>query len=293
MITAERLRHFLDVKKKLLLDGALGTELQRRGISTKLPLWSAQALIDNDEVVERIHREYIEAGADIITTNTFRTQQYVLDKGDSKMTCEELTRKACDVAKRAVHLTQRNTLIAGSMAPLEDCYKPDDVPTDDVLRREHTRHARALLDCDFILAETFNLIREAEVVSSVLRELDATFMISFVVDEKGLLSGELLSDAIGAMEKYDPFGYGINCADVDVIEEHVKDLRSLTQKPIIVYSHGDGKPCDDLGWTFSDSSNESSFLTYTKKWATEGVDIIGGCCGTTPEHVRLLRAFLG
>ena len=84
----------------VLLDGAMGTELFRRGVSTRLPIWSAQALIENPQMVRQIHEDYIHAGAEIITTNTFRTTTRALNKKGLGSRAKELTELAVSLAKQ-------------------------------------------------------------------------------------------------------------------------------------------------------------------------------------------------
>ena len=93
------LKKKLDGGAKVVLSGACGTEIQRRGVSTGLPLWSAGALFSNPEVVKQIHRDYIDAGADIITTNTFRTNTRTFKDAGGEERAREATRIACSIAK--------------------------------------------------------------------------------------------------------------------------------------------------------------------------------------------------
>ena len=138
-----------------LLDGPLGTELNARGIETCLPAWSAGALIDAPDVVERIHRDYAAAGARIHTAKyIFGTKRRTL--GDR---WEKLARRAVTIAQRALP----GMRVAGSIAPLEDCYRPDLSPANS--RSEHRELAHVLhsAGCDILLCETFPHIGEARI----------------------------------------------------------------------------------------------------------------------------------
>ena len=130
-----------------LLDGPLGSELAARGVSTSLPLWSAAALDSAPEVVAAIHADYAAAGARVHTTNTFRTRPR--DAGER---WELLARRAVRLARDSVPAGHR---VAGSIAPLADCYRPDLSPTDS--RPEHRDLARLLAEegVDLLLCETF------------------------------------------------------------------------------------------------------------------------------------------
>ena len=132
--------------KLLLLDAATGTELNRRGVDTGLPLWSANTLTTDAglNVLRDVHLDYLNAGADIITTNTIRTNRRVLvGKGFS---AHELTLRAVATAKEAVAEFGKPALVAGSLSSLEDCYRPDLVPPADECLDEHSERIHHLLE---------------------------------------------------------------------------------------------------------------------------------------------------
>ena len=128
-----------DLKKPLIMDGSMGTELMRRGIELPLPLWSSMSNIDQFDQVMNIHKDYIEAGSDILTTNTFRTTPRTFIKAgysqnESEIISEQCCNMAIEAAKHAVK--KENTLIAGSVAPLEDCYEPLHFPGKEIAKKE-------------------------------------------------------------------------------------------------------------------------------------------------------------
>ncbi|MGH9425268.1 MAG: homocysteine S-methyltransferase family protein, partial [Terriglobia bacterium] len=179
-------------KPLLILDGAMGTELQRRGVDTGLPLWSANALISHPETVLQIHKDYIEAGADIITTNTFRTTRRTMHRANLPDRSSQLTANAVEHAHQACKsFPDREILIAGSIAPLEDCYRPDLVPSDRELREEHAELAERLAEAsvDFILLETMNTIREIYAACAAAKATGKEVVASFICNTKGELYG--------------------------------------------------------------------------------------------------------
>ncbi len=146
----------------LILDGAMGTELERRGYHTTLPLWSALANTEASFLVKQIHDDYIDAGADIITANTFRTTSHTLSKQNNTHTAEHFTRRAVEIARDAIRESGKDVLLAGSLAPLEDCYSPELVPPEDVIRAAYAEQIKILAGAgvDVVLAETMiNLSR--------------------------------------------------------------------------------------------------------------------------------------
>ena len=109
----------------LLLDGATGTELERRGVGISLPLWSARAILDAPEILMQVHLDYLLAGANIITANTFRTHRHNLASSGMGDQSKSMTHQAVAVAQKAVAFFNDNSaFIAGSIAPLEDSYTP-------------------------------------------------------------------------------------------------------------------------------------------------------------------------
>src|SRR6266581_3209778 len=134
--TPGRLEALLERPRPVLLDGAVGTELARRGVDTTLPLWSARALLDDKglETLTRIHEEYAAAGAEILVTNTFRTTLRAVEKAGRGDAWREINRRAVECARTGAGATSApgvpgsTRLVAGGIAPLEDCYRPDLVP---------------------------------------------------------------------------------------------------------------------------------------------------------------------
>src|SRR5260221_3956648 len=134
--------------RPILLDGATGTELNRRGVNTDLPLWSANALLTAPEVLGQIHADYIRAGAEMVTANTFRAHRRSLAGGGPAYgeRAAELVRQAVALARAAAApaAAGREVFVAGSQAPLEDCYSPQLVPPQAECEREHAEMAQHL-----------------------------------------------------------------------------------------------------------------------------------------------------
>lgn len=288
------LHNFFKKPGGVLLAGACGTEIQRRGVPTPLPLWSVHALLDHPKVVKQIHADYIRAGAEIITTNTFRTTVRALAKAGIGERARELTRLATRLAVEAVHEARlgRRVLIGGSIAPLEDCYEPSLVPPLDIAYQEHCEQAQNFVGSgvDFIVLETFNTIGEALAAYRAVREVGFEAVVSFVTDPDGnILSGETLAEAAHAFEPLKPLAVCVNCIQLPITEIALEKLVAATKLPIGIYANGEGHPHHDQGWLFPDSPNPDEYVEYAKKWQRIGASIIGGCCGTTPSYIQKLK----
>ncbi len=276
----------------IVLDGAMGSELERRGVSTALPLWSAAALDAAPEMVERIHSEYLAAGAQVITTNTFRTNIRALAKAGIAHRAQELTQRAVALARRALCSAPASALIAGSIAPVEDCYAPALVPSDAELLAEHTIQANNLATAgvDLLLIETQNTIREAVAALRAAHATGKPVWVSFTLNaENHLLSGEPLSEAVRAVLPWQPQAVLVNCIPVAQVAPVVKQLRALVPAHIAIGAYANAGRTDETGqWTMAGGVSPDDYAEAAREWRALGATIIGGCCGTTPEHIAAL-----
>jgi S-methylmethionine-dependent homocysteine/selenocysteine methylase len=288
--------------RPLVLDAAMGSELPRRGIPTRLPLWSAHALLEAPDVVRAIHADHAAAGAEVLTANTFRTNPRTLERCGLADRQRELTALAVRLAREAAASAgavlagppgggARPVLVAGSIAPVEDCYEPELVPPDAELEREHAAMARSLAaaGCDLLLIETMNTLREARTALAAARETGLPAWVSFVVQPGGrLLSGEDLSAAAREVVRGGAELVLVNCAPPPVADEAFGILRGAVEVPCGVYpNYGHADP--DMGWT-SDPLDPEWFGGFARRWFEKGAGVVGGCCGTTVEHVRAIVA---
>jgi homocysteine S-methyltransferase len=270
--------------RPLVLDGAMGTELGRRGIPIDLPLWSAGALLTHPDVVRTIHEDYIRAGADIITTNTFRTTRRRFRDRSA-----ELTSRAVNLAREAQSkFPDRAVRVAGSIAPLEDCYRPDLVPSQQELHDEHRIQAESLSGAgvDMLLLETMGTVREAVAACRAAIDTGKDVVVSFLCTADGsLYGGESLEDAVSAVEPLGPVALGLNCIPAVAAGRVLRHLSGLTRLPLIVYANV-GIPGQEDAETLTVSCGPAEYGELSAEWLRGGVAVLGGCCGTTPEHIR-------
>ena len=287
----------LSRKPSLILDGATGTELNRRGVDTGLPLWSANALLTDEgtRVLQQIHMDYLLAGADIITTNTFRTHRRALTPSGNAERALELTRRAVDIAREAVAAvpSAMTRFVAGSISTLEDCYRPDLVPPDDQLRAEHSERVHHLLECgvDVFLIETINSIREASIIAKLATITGTPVIVSFVCDREGkILSGETLT---GAARELLPLGIaaiGVNCGPTPDLAKPLAELQRACPRDFPLIAYGNiGYADEAVGWVNTDAEEPAAYCAHAARWPAK---IVGGCCGTTPAHIAQLKAVL-
>ena len=275
---------------RLLLDGATGTELNRRGVDTGLPLLSANALTTDAglKILRQIHLDYLNAGADIITTNTFRTHRRVLD--GKSFSAQELTLRAVATAREAVAECGRPALVAGSLSSLEDCYRPDLVPSADECAAEHAERIEHLVEggVDLLLIETMNCIREAEIAARIATATGLPTWVSFVCDGNGrILSGEALTHAAEILMPLGVKALGVNCMPAHTLVRPLTELRAICGEDFPLLAYGNiGYVDDEQGWINTDSTDPDGYLQHAQAWSAQ---IIGACCGSTPEHIGKLK----
>jgi len=292
------LKKRLKNKERILLNGGTGTEILNRGFKTSLPLWSAEILLTNPDVVQRIHEDYIKAGAEIIVTDTFRTtQRSFAKKGLSSQKATQITKLAVKLAKNAIKKTAPKHIvyIAGSVAPLEDCYSPVLTPTEKELRKEHYQYVKDLKDggVDFLLIETQITIKEIRAALDAAKKLRILVGVTLCVDGNlNILGGESLQQAIAVIKKYKPLFVGVNCISQEIATKAVKKLKTITSLPICVYAQGDGKPEDNQGWEFTKEKNIKQYVASVNQWIKEGAQIVGGCCGTNPSYIKAIAGIV-
>lgn len=302
----------------LILDGALGTELERRGFATTLPLWSAKALLDAPNMVWEIHQDYVAAGADVLSACTFRTTPYTLRKVGLEHRAEELTHQAIRYAKAAFSefppaLAGGLGRVAGSIAPLEDCYHPELAPSQDILKTEHARFAKLLADAgaDLMLVETQNSAREALIAAEAALATGLPVWVSLMPKSATeIFNGDSLAEAARELHRLGVAVILVNCAKpaiiaaaFGVLTETLPDARlglypnlldaslspltptadSPTTNPKFSFPHSDGGRIKD-GGEERDKANFAAWLSRFAPYAS----VLGGCCGTTPDHIAEL-----
>ncbi len=281
----------------------MGTELSRRGADTRPPLWSARALREAPGLVRVIHAENVAAGADVLTADTFRLHRRNLEReaggflreGDTAPDRLRLVTLAVSLAKEAALASTRSVRVAGALAPLEDCYRPDLVPDEPALATEHREMAEALAGagCDLILVETMNSVRELVAAARAALATGLPVVASMVTDGEGrLLSGESIGAAARALRSLDPApdAIGVNCVPARRIGGDLARLRAAAPGvPLSVYANT-GRALDEARGLFTEPVTPAEYVSSAASWlAGGGVALVGGCCGTTAAHTAALR----
>jgi len=281
-------------KHPILLDGAMGTELSKRGVDVSLPLWSASALETHPEAVLDIHQEYVAAGADIITANTFRTTPRTLRKvmeseEAARRRARKLMRRAVRAAKAAAGDFVR---VAGCIAPLEDCYHPELFPGSSLAEFEFLELSRWLVDregVDLLLMETMGRMDETRCLLKVTAEVSCPRWVSFILlDDQHLLGGADLIDAAKMSIDMGTDVVLINCSNLCTSVQALENLVVSISVPVGIYPNL-GKSTPSTEGFISHLYPPDEFVEQMKRAINIGAKVVGSCCGSSPAHTRQLR----
>lgn len=287
-----------DRSRIYVLDGAMGTMMQRYGLSGNSELHN----LDNPEVIARIHREYVDAGADIIESNTFGANRIVQDGYGMSSKAYEMARSGAEIARQVADSAGRKVIVAGSIGPTSkslsigtDAEDPSFRPLSfDELAEAYTEQIEALAagGVDVFLVETSMdaLNVKAAIYSYLHNPCSASIpvMISAsCADMSGrTLTGQTLRAFYEAVRHAQPVAFGLNCSlGAAQMKPLMAEVASFAECPVLCYPNA-GLP-DGMGGY--GESPEDMMVSMREIMEKGCADIVGGCCGTAPEHIALLR----
>jgi len=293
----------------LLLDGGVSTEIRRRGVALDKNVWSGLATKTNPDEVRQVHEDYIRAGAQIITANTYSTARHVLESINLGHEAKMLNLKSVQLAQQARDAVASDTvLIAGSMSSMPPLSSHREVAIDGQVESSYQELAESLLNAgvDLIIAE---MMRDVENASMVIRAAVATGLpvligFSAMMAENGVdvrsLRWKNTDDTteahdFGAMvDQLKPLGglaAGIMHTRVEDTAPALAVLRRHWSGPLLAYAETGKLVLPD--WRYEEVSTPAQYAAEIDGWIRDyGVQIVGGCCGTGPEHIRALRELL-
>lgn len=287
--------------RPLILDGPTGTELERRGFVSHPILWTAAASERADGLLSAVHRDYLLAGAELLTANTFRTTAYAAQEAGVPApvdTARAWLRAAVAVAKAACKGHPDRRFVLGSLAPLADCYRPEETPPDAVLHAEHGRTAAWLAQagCDGILVETQGCGREALVaVAAAHKAGGVPVLVSFLPDETGtrLLGGDVLFDCAAACLRAGAAAVLVNCSHSQVLGRALATLRPLAERGVVLGAYPNASHRITSGARMRWQTEAAASLGQVGQgFYRAGARILGACCGFGPASLAELAAAL-
>jgi len=265
--------------KITLLDGPLGTQLIEQGHPCPAPAWSAATLTGAPQAVSSIHAAYAQAGARVHTTNTFRTRPDAVGPQWAA-----LAEEAVKLARKAIPKTHK---VAGSIAPLADCYRPDLSPPNPGPKHAALAQILAKQGVDILLCETFPHIDEAVAAAAAAIETGVETWVSFTAGpDASLLNPEQIRKGAQRVIELGASAVLVNCIPASQTERFVHAIADLGV-PFGAYANA-GHPDEGLGWTPSVDGPEH-YADFAETWVALGATLIGACCGTGPSHIRALH----
>ena len=283
-----------------LIDGGLGQEIYRKAGQPAHPMWSAKVMMDDPEVVKEVHREFMQAGAQVLTINTYTCTPTRLDRDGEKEWFEDLQIKAYDIAAKArdsLGLSAGDVQIAACLPPLIGSYTADPRSFGE-LKEEY----RQIVDIqasrsDLFIIETISVIREAQAATEAALESGKPVLLSLTLsdeDPEKLRSGESIQDALKALKDYNLQGLLFNCSFPETIAQGLNHLKDQPY-PYGGYANGftsveplkPGGTVDALA--ARKDLNADKYAELVLQWIAQGATIVGGCCEVGPSYIAELR----
>jgi methionine synthase / methylenetetrahydrofolate reductase(NADPH) len=272
----------------IVFDGGVGTYLYEKGIY--INTCYDELNLTSPDIVMEVHRDYLNAGADVVETNTFGANRFKLAAYGLEPKVHEINLKGAQLAKK---IAAGKILVAGSVGPLGVQIEPLGKLSYDEARDAFKEQIKGLLDggVDLIVLETFSLLPELLQAIRAVRELDQTIplMAQVTINDDGqLVSGASLDSVVAEIQKQKVDVLGLNCsvgpkAMLDALEH----LKSLTTIPLSVQPNA-GLP-QNIGGRNIYLASPEYMAEYAKRFIQTGASIVGGCCGTNPEHIKAIR----
>lgn len=284
----------------ILLDGGMGQELINRKASGQGALWSARALFDNPAAVQKVHEDYIRAGADVITTNSYACIRNNFEPEGLLHRLGEMNQLAAMLARQARDNVGKKVLIAGSMGPQRGSYRPDLVGSYDetyALYREQAEFLAPLVD--LFICETLSSIKEARAAVAAANTTGKPVWLSWSIEDSGaanLRSGEPVRAAWDDLDGTGVSAVLLNCSPPEAISKVLPELVRLSDIPVGAYAnaftpipekwdyHGE----ESIPPSRTDVTPEA-YANHAANWLAAGARIIGGCCEVGPAHIAQLN----
>jgi homocysteine S-methyltransferase len=284
----------------VVLDGGTGTELERRGVPMDGQNWSGTAVVTHPDVVRSVHEDYIRAGADVVITNTFATARCHLEPAGLGDRVAEVNRRAVELAREARDRAGggRDVWVAGSMSTMapgsEPARRPPVARMTEMLHEQAGHLARA--GADLIVLEMMRDVDYATGAVDAARATGLPVWVGFSCRRAAdgtvrMFSGFgdplLLADVVGPVMARGGSVLAVMHSEVGDTGPALEVARRHWTGPLAAYP--ESGYFEMPSWRFVDVITPEDLVTHAERWLGQGVQILGGCCGLGPEHIRLLR----
>ena len=288
---SSRLIRILGADGIAVADGAMGTQLYARGVFINRSF--DELNLNNPELVTSVHRDYLDAGADLIETNTFGANRLKLSPHGSEDLVRQINLQGAQLARAAIRDAGANARVVGSVGPLGVRIEPWGALSKGEAREAFREQIQALIDggVDLLIFETFFHLPELHEAVAAAREVsdEIPVIAQVTVTDEGATPEGITPTAFARhAQDWDVDGLGINCGVGPIAAlEAIEELRSATDLPLSAMPNA-GAPRKVHGRNIYLSSPDY-LASYAKRFIKAGVRIVGGCCGTDPEHIRAIK----
>ncbi|CAH7077314.1 Homocysteine S-methyltransferase [Vibrio chagasii] len=290
------------MKTLTILDGGMGRELKEIGAPFSQPLWSAQALIEAPDFVSQAHQNFVNAGAEIIITNSYACVPFHLGEELFAQRGFELAALSGELARAVADQAPQAVKVAGSIPPPFGSYRPDLFKVEQAASIIQTLYDAQEPNIDLWLVETLCSIQEFESIHAVLKQSTKPCYYAFSLeDTKGdsasMRSGESVKEAVKLACQSNATGIMFNCSVPEVMDQAIIDTKQVMVElgqdlEIGVYANNfapisSEHEANDMLQEMREL-NGQGYLAYAKRWHELGANIVGGCCGIGPKHIQAL-----
>ena len=293
-------------KKTRILDGGMGQELLAKGLVSKGTLWSASALLDekNHQLVIDTHLSFINAGADVIVTNTFTTRRIRMQQNQVGHLFNFANEKAGELAVKAKEISKKNILIAGGLLAQSDTYQADKREKNIIEKDFYDQATLINPYIDFFYLDVIASGKEIEIALNIIEKLNKPVLVGIHIKKNGKLpSGETITEVVERYKNNNWLGLIAACVSLEIIELTCNEIKKLNVPfgfkanlwgveepfPSSIYNQAKfneiGKNPNILMGKREDV-NGKVFYEFAKKIMNKGATILGGCCETNPSHIQ-------
>lgn len=280
---------------RILIDGATGTEIERRGVPMVEDAWNGGGALTHPEIVRQVHEDYIRCGAQIVISNTFSTSRHVLQDAGLEEHFEMLNRRGVELVREArTNMQTPNVLVAGGITHWSFTRQ---IPPHRQLGANAEEQAAIMADAgaDLIMLEMMADVERTLILLAAAQKSGLPVWVGFSchLDEDGvvrLLDGPTLAEGIKAIVDKDVSLVSIMHTEVEYIDACLDVLQANWPGPIGVYAHSGEFVAPN--WIFNDTISPEEYASEAGSWVQRGVQVIGGCCGIGVEHITLLKELI-
>ncbi len=295
--------------KLRILDGGLGQELHARGLISKGTLWMTSAVLNEKyhKLIIDTHLDYINAGAEVITTSTFSSRSIRMRQNKVSHLFEFANKKSCELAIKAKEKSKSEVLIAGSIPAQFDTYK-EDKRDNKIIHESFMNQIKCIIEfVDFIYLDVISSGREIAIATEIIEKFNKSILVGIHLSKNGRLpSGENIEQVINKYKSSSWIGIISSCVSIEIAEKSINELK-ISNLPfgykVNLWGHDEPSPIGRINKAnyYEDAVNlntvmgkreveDSVFKNLGKKFVENGATILGGCCETNPKHTKILSS---